>query len=106
MITAVVSPTYPNGVHVSDLPEVLATAVIGPHDRLIIVLPVDTSKVQGEMCRDAVVELWPDASDRVLFVAGAQQLIVLKESEPSPSPPPRDPPTDGLWLHHAHGVGE
>ena len=99
MITGVVSPTYPNGVHVSDLPEVLATAVIGPDDRLIVVLPLRTSASEAEMCRETVMQQWPDAADRVLFLAGAQNLIVLKQGELSP-PPPRDSP-DNTWIHHA-----
>ena len=62
----------------SDLPEVLATAVVGPTDRLVIVLPAKTGPDVLKDCREHVANFWSEVADRILFVAGAEQLAVIK----------------------------
>lgn len=62
----------------TSLPEVLDTVVLGPEDRLVVVLPEGALDVDEDRDRmDALVELC-GLGGRVLFVAGVEKLAVLR----------------------------
>ena len=72
---------------IDGLPGILATVVVGPHDKLVIVLPDDTSSERVVQMRAQLSEIAPDLTARVLFVAGAQQLAVLRGEDEAPATP-------------------
>lgn len=60
----------------SELPEVLSAIVVGPDDRLVIVLPKATDPMQLDLFRCVLDQR--DWGDRVLIVAGVEELAVLR----------------------------
>jgi hypothetical protein len=70
----------------------LATIVLGPADRLVVVFPTGTTQATAARFRDTLREL--GMSDRVLLVAGIQELAVLRGSEVD-SPARRGPADQG-----------
>ncbi len=60
------------------LPDILATTVVGPNDRLVIVLPADTNPERMKYVRQHLDQLDPEFSARVLLVAGVEELAVLR----------------------------
>jgi len=65
------------------LTDILTTVVVGPNDQLVIVLPDDTTLVRLAQMREQLREFNPELSSRVLFVAGVQELAVLKGGAPT-----------------------
>lgn len=66
----------PKSATASSLPDILETLVLGPEDQLVIRLPQYTTMEQYARVR----ELIPAAfADRVLLVAGVEQLAVLRK---------------------------
>jgi hypothetical protein len=57
---------------------VLQGLVVGPADRLVIVLPADTSASDAEGLGRMIQTAGPGWRDRILVVAGAEGLAVLK----------------------------
>lgn len=60
----------------ADLPEILSAVVVGPNDKLVLVLPQDTDR---ETVHEMKRRLPEDLRDRVLLVAGAEGLAVLRD---------------------------
>lgn len=52
--------------------------VLGPQDRLVIAFKGDPTAVELLEMRDRIEERWPAAADRILLIAGAEQLAVLR----------------------------
>lgn len=57
-------------------PEILETVVLGPEDRLVIVLPETTTpEIMKRAIEATDARGW---GERVLFVAGVEQLAVIR----------------------------
>jgi hypothetical protein len=57
----------------------LAPIVLGPHDRLVVVCPATTPQERLNEIKDAADEM--GFAGRVLFVAGVEELAVLRGEE-------------------------
>jgi hypothetical protein len=84
------------------LPQVLATVVVGPGDRLVLVFPAGTTAGTAARFRATLREL--DMSDRVLIVAGIEELAVLRGSEVD-SPARPGPGNEGAFPQVGGGAG-
>lgn len=73
------SPGPGEGSGVFALPDVLETVVLGPEDRLVIVVPADLSMAERD---DAARFADLFAPGRIMILAGIEQLAVLR-GEPS-----------------------
>jgi len=57
---------------------VLAAVVVTPADVLVIAVPATTTPEQVDEARAHLAEHWPQLVDRVLFLAGATDLAVMR----------------------------
>lgn len=60
----------------TELPEVLATLVLGPTDRLVVVLPARTSPEEFAAFQQVLAER--DWGTQVMVLANIEQLAVLR----------------------------